>query len=239
MNNFIVKSHDVAKLENYALDFLIKLFCNHEYNENCKECLIIKKKEKYNIFYIGDFKSVIKKEQFLEIINLFSFSNEQIDEKKFLIVQGFEYSTTSAQNLLLTWLENTYENIILIFLTSNYNKIITTIKSRLFFLDLDSSVQDYSLNKSEQYLIELILSNNYDNFILLSDSLIKQDKNNLIILLNKIAISILKIKYKNNFQIANYISKLIYQLESNIITNKKVLIEKTLINIFDHNIKEV
>ena len=94
---------------------------------------------------IAKYKGGFSIEQ-IKNIGTYMYSNS---ETKVIILEGIEYSSIGAINSLLKILEEPEKNTYFILVTSNYNQIIDTIRSRVRKYECTSGVLD---NIREQYL---------------------------------------------------------------------------------------
>ena len=114
-----------------AREFARKILCNEKGAGDCtcKSCVLIKENSSPDFNIIDENGKTIK----IDIIrNLIEKVIEKpiISKRKVYIINDFENMTKEAQNCLLKTLEEPPEYATIILVTSDENKILTTIKSR-------------------------------------------------------------------------------------------------------------
>ena len=148
----------------FAKEFAKGILCADVNDKPCGNCASCKKFDNGNHpdFFILDEEDTIKNEQIREINK--SILEKPIENfKKVYIINNSENMTIQAQNSLLKTLEEPPEHAVIILITANENKMLTTIKSRC------TKIKFNPLNNSE---ICTILKQKYqiDN---LTDDLLK------------------------------------------------------------------
>lgn len=128
----------------FAKEFAKGILCESDTSKPCGNCTSCIKFENSNHpdFYILDEEDgTIKNEQIREINkNILEKPIESL--KKVYIINNSENMTVQAQNSLLKTLEEPPEHAVIILITSNENKMLTTIKSRctkINFIPLNNS----------------------------------------------------------------------------------------------------
>lgn len=141
----------------FAKEFARKLLCeNQEEDKSCSSCI------KLNSGNHPDFKQIEPDEKGSIKIDMIRKMQEEISQKpiistkKIYIINDSETMTEEAQNCLLKTLEEPPEYIVIILLTSNESKLLTTVKSRC----LKIPMQEISKND-----INIYLKQNYKDFI--------------------------------------------------------------------------
>lgn len=147
----------------FAKEFARKLLCeNQEEDKSCSSCM------KLNSGNHPDFKQIEPDEKGSIKIDIIRNMQEEISQKpiistkKIYIINDSETMTEEAQNCLLKTLEEPAEYIVIILLTSNESKLLTTVKSRC----LKIPMQEISKDDINTYLKQ-----NYQDFI--DENLIK------------------------------------------------------------------
>lgn len=116
----------------FAKEFAKGILCAGNSNKPCGNCMPCKKFDNGNhpdFFILDEETNTIKNEQIREINkNILERPIESL--KKVYIINNSENMTTQAQNSLLKTLEEPPEYAVIILITSNENKMLTTIKSR-------------------------------------------------------------------------------------------------------------
>lgn len=149
-----------------------------------------------------------------------------VSNKKVYIINDSEKMTKESQNCLLKTLEEPPEYVVIILVTSNDSKLLTTVKSRctkVFFNPLTiENLKEYMNSKYESIEDSLLsfadgsigraidLQENKDIYMQINDLLNSINKMDLVSLLNKIDI-IYKQKEKIN-DILDYINVYLFKL---------------------------
>lgn len=137
----------------FAKEFAKKLLCeNQEDDESCSSCI------KLNSNNHPDFKEIKPDEKGSIKIDVIRQMQEEISEKpiiskrKVYIIEDSETMTQEAQNCLLKTLEEPPEYIVIILITSNESKLLTTVKSRCLKLPFNEiSKEDINKYLKENY----------------------------------------------------------------------------------------
>lgn len=113
-----------------------------------------------DLIKINGFENVIKKEDVLNVQNVFSYPGVEKVNKKFYVIYGIENITKQAANSLLKFLEEPPHSTYAIFITKSINTVLDTIKSRCqtFYIspnknELDKIVSKHQLKDDKQKLI--------------------------------------------------------------------------------------
>ncbi len=123
----VIKSHKYRESEFELMNFIqniTKSHCNVSAENNTDIC-VIKILESKN----GDSQKYISVEQIRNLQSHFS-STGGLSPYKFALIVGAELMNLNASNCLLKILEDTPEHGYIFLITSHYNKLIPTIKSR-------------------------------------------------------------------------------------------------------------
>ncbi len=107
-----------------------------------------------DLLVIDGFSSTIKKEDILNIQNVFSYPGIENINKKIYVIYGIENITKQAANSLLKFLEEPPKNTYAIFVTKSPNSILETIKSRC---------QSFNLFPDKKELEKIIKHNKLTN----------------------------------------------------------------------------
>ncbi|AKB10834.1 hypothetical protein [Mycoplasmopsis synoviae] len=97
-----------------------------------------------NIIYFDNSDEILKKEDFLSAIEKFSFKNS--DEKSFLIINNLEKTSNVVLNAILKTIEEPSDNIYFIFTSKYLFKLLPTIISRAFVINVSKVSQDQILS---------------------------------------------------------------------------------------------
>jgi len=213
---YILVSSNDKELKHYSFLLLKSLVCPNNFNENCSSCNICKRiddNEYPEIKIISPVNDVIKKE---DIINLKkNFQKEPVEGKNLVyIIENAELLNVQSANSILKFLEEPEGNLIGIFTTKNYDKIIKTIVSRCQTIKLSSdsinSISDLSKEDLDDILNYVILIET--NFSLAIASVKERitdkynTKHDLKEMLNTILLiykDLFNYKVKNKFEIFN------------------------------------
>lgn len=140
------------------LNVIKNIFCNEIEDEN----------KKYSLCHLVDINSLpslkviepdgnfIKKDQILELRNLFSKDSQYTKESIYIIKQAEKMNKESA-NTMLKFLEEPEGNVIGFFLTNHIDNVLLTIQSRCQHLDInfDNEIHE-KLNISKEKYNEFI-----------------------------------------------------------------------------------
>ena len=114
----------------FAREFARKLLCiNNEDSEDCSSCIKFKTDNHPDFKLIEPDSGSIKIEQIRKMQEEIA-QKPILSNKKVYIIKDCENMTTEAQNCLLKTLEEPPEYIVIILITANESKILTTVKSR-------------------------------------------------------------------------------------------------------------
>lgn len=164
---FLLETNDEIKCYNDVILFIKKLNCPFNYTDDCKEecnlCKLIDNDSLPSLITINPEGQYIKKNQILDMMDKFStvpvFSKYNI-----YIINNAERFNSSSANTLLKFLEEPEDNILGIFITTNKENVISTIRSRcqIFTCNYDYSIEE-SLDKDVLDEVKLYLNNIYKN----------------------------------------------------------------------------
>ena len=172
-NNYIKSLEFVKAL---AKAFLCPFgYTNGDNCNLCNQCKLIDDDNFIELKIIKPDGEWIKKEQLVELQNLFS-KKAVIGNKKVYIIDGVEKLNTNSANSILKFLEEPLDGIYAFLVTDNINKVLNTIVSRCQILSLKNSFSKCS-NKLEEKVASKIF--NSENKI--SDFVNNESTNNYII----------------------------------------------------------
>lgn len=130
--------YDIDYIFEYAISFSKNLICEGLNNENSESiCKKIDKGIYSELNFIEPINNIIRKEQFLEL-------KKKIDKKpvegkrNVYIIKNCEKLNIATANAMLKFIEDSNDDLIAIFLTSNIDLVIPTIKSRCQLLNFSS-----------------------------------------------------------------------------------------------------
>lgn len=156
-NNKIVQAYmfchyDIDYIFNYAISFSKNLICEG-LDKDIKEDISNKiDKGVYNeLCFLEPINNIIRKEQFLELKQ--KINKKPVEGKKIVyIIKNCEKLNVATANAMLKFIEDSTEDLIAIFLTSNVDLVIPTIKSRCQLLNFSN----VSKNRDIKDVIEKI-----------------------------------------------------------------------------------
>ncbi|MDO5557834.1 MAG: DNA polymerase III subunit delta' [Clostridia bacterium] len=126
-----------------AMEFAKMLLCENDNRpcETCKSCLTFENSNNPDFFEIDAEDRSIKIEQ---IRNMGQKILEKpiVSNKKVYIINDSEKMTVEAQNCLLKILEEPPQYVVIILITSNESKLLSTIKSRCIKLNFEKICDD-------------------------------------------------------------------------------------------------
>ncbi len=127
------------------LNVIKNIFCIQEYNDNCNKCSLchlIDINSLPSLKVIEPIDSIIKKEQIIELKNLFAKESQYTKESIYIIKEAEKMNKESA-NTMLKFLEEPEGNVIGFFITNNIENILPTIQSRTQHIEVLYSNTDY------------------------------------------------------------------------------------------------
>ena len=186
-----------------AKEFAKMLMCLNEikYCNSCKSCIEFDTNNNPDFFYIEPDGNSIKIEQIRDLQKKV-LEKPIISNKKIFIIDNSDKMTVEAQNCLLKTLEEPPKYITIILITSNENKLLTTIKSRCMTISFNK-ISDEDIKK---YLDTQFGKSNISNDIIkIADGSIRRaidikDKEDLYL-----SINILIKELQNNKNVLNII----------------------------------
>ena len=148
-NNKIVQAYlfvmeDKSFLMQYSLDFAKEIICDKPNEKTYKQ---IDQNIYPELKIIESENGTIKKDQIKELQDSFSIK-PVLGNKLVYIIDGAEDLNSSSANTLLKFLEEPSDNIVAILLTSNLQKVLSTIKSRCQIITFNND------KKSENVIFE-------------------------------------------------------------------------------------
>ena len=197
-NNFELCKNDVYNL-------VRKIFSVDNINLISSDFIVVPKSDK---------KSIIK-DDMIDLRNFFQKTSYLNSYRMYLIEEIHKLNSTSA-NMILKFLEEPFNGIVALFITTNLDNVLPTIKSRCQVINCfyeqtsDVKVQNFEL-------IEKIFSDSkYENIFMLKKLFEKYDRNDLIVLFNDYLNSLY-----NNFTLE---------------IKKRILIVNKAINLLNNNV---
>ncbi|KKB27084.1 DNA polymerase III delta prime subunit [Mycoplasmopsis meleagridis] len=175
---FLLKSNKKIIFDKYIIE-IINLITNHSLISLEKEQLPL------NIIYLDYYdENKISKEMILQTFNNATINTSK--DKKIIIFQNIENVSLQALNSILKTIEEPNNKTIFIFTTNNINKVLPTVRSRAFIININEEIEN------EELVEFLIKNNNLNNEKALFYSEISQNKEEIIYCLNNEIESILE-----------------------------------------------
>lgn len=144
---FLLETNDANKCYKDVLSFVKRICCPFSYNDSCDRecnlCNLIDNDHLPSLITICPDGQFIKKNQVLEMMEKFS-TKPVFTKFNIYIIRDAERFNSSSANTLLKFLEEPEENILGIFITSNKENVISTIRSRcqIFSCHYNSNIVD-------------------------------------------------------------------------------------------------
>lgn len=133
---YIFSGEEGSERLGVALYFACMLYCK-DVCLNCKECIDIQKFNHLNVMYVEklpDKKEIVKEQ--IETIKM-EFSKTSLkDGPRVYIINDADNMNQTCSNKLLKFIEEPYDDIYAILLTTNKDAIISTIRSRCQIINL-------------------------------------------------------------------------------------------------------
>jgi len=120
------------------LKVIKNIFCNEEYSEECKKCSLchlIDINSLPSLKIIEPDGNFIKKDQILELKNLFS-KDSQYTKENIYVIKNCEKMNKESANTMLKFLEEPDGNVIGFFITNHQDNVMSTIQSRCQHIDI-------------------------------------------------------------------------------------------------------
>ncbi len=121
-------------------------FCNQ-----CDTCKRIDKNGYADLIYLTNDEDSIKKEDVIEIQTAFNYAATESSGIKLYAIKDIEKSKKEVLNSMLKFLEDAPKNTYALFLTTNANRIIPTIRSRSTIITVSDVEENISVEDDEEY----------------------------------------------------------------------------------------
>ncbi len=164
---YLISTNNNQKCMEVLLNVIKNLFCDDEYSEKCNRCSLchlIDINALPSLKIINPDGALIKKNQVLELRNIFSKSS-QITNKNIYIINQCEKMNKESANTILKFLEEPSDNVIGFFITNHLDNVLPTIQSRCQQIDIifqNELFEDLDIDKDKfDELIEIV--SNYLN----------------------------------------------------------------------------
>ncbi|WP_416738081.1 AAA family ATPase [Mycoplasmopsis meleagridis] len=175
---FLLKSNQKIIFDKYIVE-IINLITNYSLISLEKEQLPL------NIIYLDYYdENKIGKEMILQTFNNATVNTSK--DKKIIIFQNIENVSLQALNSILKTIKEPNNKTIFILTTNNINKVLPTVRSRAFIININEEIEN------EELVEFLIKNNNLNNEKALFYSEISQNKEEIIYCLNNEIESILE-----------------------------------------------
>lgn len=157
---YLISTNNISLAYNELMNVVKSIFCPEEYENGCTKCSFCHLIDLANfpsIKIIEPLPNIIKKEQILELQQLFS-TTSQITNSKIYIIKNAEKMNKEATNTLLKFLEEPTGEVYGFFLTNNKDGVLDTIISRCQIIDVfynEDSLNE-NLGISEEKYTEML-----------------------------------------------------------------------------------
>lgn len=144
------------------LKVIKNIFCNEEYLEECKKCSLchlIDINSLPSLKIIEPDGNFIKKDQILELKNLFS-KDSQYTKESIYIIKNCEKMNKESANTMLKFLEEPDGNVIGFFITNHQDNVMSTIQSRCQHIDIifDNDIyEDFNIDEDKYNELKSII----------------------------------------------------------------------------------
>ena len=154
---YIIYASSYSNVWDFSHFLLMSFIClnnNELICHNCSNCISYKNGTFLDLIIIDTKNKLINKEIVLDSISKMSQRALNKSNKKVLIIHNIDKANSSATNSLLKFIEEPYENTLVIFTTYKYKLLNNTIKSRgqsirlhgLKWQNLSASLQRQNIN---------------------------------------------------------------------------------------------
>lgn len=164
---FLLETNDKESCFKDAIELVKNIVCPFNYasecNEECNLCNLIDNNVLPSLIIISPEGQVIKKDQISDMMEKFD-TKPVFTKYNIYIVRDAERFNSYSANALLKFLEEPEDNIIGIFITSNKENVISTIRSRcqIFSCNYDIDIND-KLDETILIDVKLYLNNIFKN----------------------------------------------------------------------------
>lgn len=164
---FLLETNDRESCFNDIIELVKNIVCPFTYTSECSEdcnlCNLIDRNVLPSLIIISPEGQVIKKEQIADMMEKFD-TKPVFTKYNIYIIRDAERFNSYSANALLKFLEEPEDNIIGIFITSNKENVISTIRSRcqIFSCNYDIDIND-KLDETILIDVKLYLNNIYKN----------------------------------------------------------------------------
>jgi len=205
-HSYLFYTNDFLKCKN-DVELLIKgIFKNNNLKSLENDYVCINKSDKKNI----------QKEEILNIKNII-FNTSYINEKRLYLIEEADKLNSSSANMILKFLEEPADNIIALFITTNIDAVLPTIKSRCQIVNVMYN-NEYSYdNELVKVLDDYLQKNKYIAIFETKNYFKKYDRTELIkILENYLVYLSLNVLNNENIIMIKKINKVLNLLNNNV-----------------------
>lgn len=205
-HSYLFYTNDFLKCKN-DVELLIKyIFKNNNLKSLENDFVCIKRSDKKNI----------QKEEILNIKNII-FNTSYINDKRLYLIEEAEKLNSSSANMILKFLEEPADNIIALFITTNIDAVLPTIKSRCQIINIMYN-NEYSYNSDlVKVLDDYLQKNKYIEIFEIKNYFKKYDRTELIkILENYLIFLTSNILDNENILKIKKVSKVLNLLNNNV-----------------------
>lgn len=151
--SLIVNTIHCCDYDKLAKTYLKTLTCAQQnpYCNNCDSCNRIEKNAYADFIYLTNDETLIKKEDIINIQETFNYVATESQGVKLYVIKDIEKSKKEVLNSMLKFLEDAPSNTYALFLTTNANRIIPTIRSRSTIITITDEEDHISNEDDEQY----------------------------------------------------------------------------------------
>lgn len=219
----------VGKLDT-ALYFVCSLWCSNDVPcLKCNTCKQILDMNFMNLIYINTKKEIITVEQITNLQKEFA-STSSLDGPRVYIIDDADKMSVRVQNKLLKFIEEpTSNNTFGILLTTDSDKIISTIKSRVITITLKELGYEFLVNK----LIEKNIDSKYARIL----PHIENNVDKCVDVLNSEQVNVIDLIYKFIDQLKDRNITFFYKENNELLSNKKNLV--LFINLLEEFYKDL
>jgi len=203
-HSYLFYTNDFLSCKNDVLNLIKYLFKNDNLKSLENDLVIINKCD----------KKIIQKEDILKVKNLI-FNTSYINDKRIYIIEEAHKLNSTSANMILKFLEEPSDNIIAIFITTNLDLVLPTIKSRCQIINAFYETTITYFDEDLNIMLDFLNKNKYISIFDAKNNFKKYARNDLIVL------------FKNY---ANYLSQKVYEKDNYIMLKKINKVLKLLNN---------
>lgn len=173
-HSYIFYTNDFFACRNDINNLVKKIFSVENIDEVLSDFIVISSDDKKNIL----------KDDVYRLKELFQNKSYLNKKRIYLIEEAHKLNPTSA-NMILKFLEEPSPGVVGLFITTNLDSVLTTIKSRCQIVNCFYELKNCEYNESDYNIIESLFNDNkYINIFTVKKKFEKYDRNKLIDLFN-------------------------------------------------------